>query len=568
MPGFLVSNVNKSFKLNNLYNEKCVYENLECAFKVCRNTLNKFLDDKILQENERYIIVTDGVLLNKKTLMEQYQCDSLFALIITMYQQHGIKFPDYFRGGVSGALYDKVENQWHIWTGHVGDNALFYYRCQNQFIVASQVNYILDNIEKNTLTLNEQAVYSMLTYGFMYDDRTYANEIKRIPPGCVLTISDEGIGISRYYVVDNNKIDVSSWSKDDIIDELDRRFRNAVKLEFDKDLEYGYSHLVDLSGGFDCRMTAWVAHDMGYTDCINICYSQSTGNDFPIAQEIAAKLNSTLFFRQMDDAKFLSEIDRLTALSSGVDRYSAITGGEDMLRHMDCDTFGVEHTGLLGDVVISSFVRTEEENTERKMGAMCSEVLKDRVLDEHIFQYPNTEIQKMYIRGFYGACSSVMIRRNYVEVAAPFIDPDVLDFCMSIPLEYRADHKIYNEWIIKKYPGAADIRWSHNDRKITDSKFRGTMRALRYRGWDKICRVLAPKKYVTSYNMNPFDYWYISKPEIRNVMDTYYREHLNCPVLPIAIRRDMECLYANGSAYDKTLVLSAQSALELYFGLF
>lgn len=99
MPGFLVSNVNKSFKLNNLYNEKCVYENLECAFKVCRNTLNKFLDDKILQENERYIIVTDGVLLNKKTLMEQYQCDSLFALIITMYQQHGIKFPDYFRGG-------------------------------------------------------------------------------------------------------------------------------------------------------------------------------------------------------------------------------------------------------------------------------------------------------------------------------------------------------------------------------------------------------------------------------------------------------------------------------------
>ena len=67
--------------------------------------------------------------------------------------------------------------------------------------------------------------------------------------------------------------------------------------------------------------------------------------------------------------------------------------------------------------------------------------------------------------------------------------------------------------------------------------------------------------------MNPFDYWYTSKPEIKDVMDTYYQEHINCPVLPAAVRRDMEYLYANGSAYDKTLVLTAQSALELYFGL-
>lgn len=565
MPGFLVSNVKQDYVLNNMYNSKCITEELPCVFSVHRNTLNKFLGDKVFKDNEDYILVTDGVILNKSKLMEQYQSRSLFDLIIAMYQQHNTDFPAFLRGGESGALYDKAKSTWYIWTGHTGDNAVFYYTNKAQFIVASQVNYILDNIDKSSLTLNEQAVYSMLTYGFMYDDRTYANEIKRIPPGCMLTISEQDLRISQYYVVQNNKVDVSGWTKGEIIEELDRRFKNAVKLEFDKDIEYGYSHLVDLSGGFDCRMTAWVAHEMGYTDCVNICYSQSSGNDFRIAQEIGAKLNNRLFYRQLDDAKFIGDIDRLTRLSNGVDRYSAITGGEDLLRHMNCDIFGVEHTGLLGDVVISSFISSIDENTDRKMGAMCSEVLKDRVSKDHIFQYPNTEIQKMYIRGFYGACSSVMIRRNYVEVSSPFIDPDVLDFCMSIPLEYRMNHLIYNEWMIAKYPGAADIRWSHNDKKVTDGKIKGMLREIRYRGLDKACRILAPKKYVTNYNMNPFDYWYQTKAEVRNIMDTYYQEHKECLLLPVKVREDMQYLYTHGCAYDKTLVLTVQSAVEMYF---
>lgn len=44
----------------------------------------------------------------------------------------------------------------------------------------------------------------------------------------------------------------------DLIDMLDEKFRAVVKLEFDKDIEYGYKYLVDLSGGLDSRMTSWV----------------------------------------------------------------------------------------------------------------------------------------------------------------------------------------------------------------------------------------------------------------------------------------------------------------------
>ncbi len=72
--GFFVSNCSVSFDLRDYYKEKCVAQKMDFATEgitVKRQTLNKFMDDKILDDNNDYLIVLEGYLLNKHDLLEK-----------------------------------------------------------------------------------------------------------------------------------------------------------------------------------------------------------------------------------------------------------------------------------------------------------------------------------------------------------------------------------------------------------------------------------------------------------------------------------------------------------------
>ena len=74
MPGFLgVYNENANFlncfdncKRLDLINDKVFTESVYLE----RRTINKFLNDKLFLETEKFIIITEGVILNSKDLSE------------------------------------------------------------------------------------------------------------------------------------------------------------------------------------------------------------------------------------------------------------------------------------------------------------------------------------------------------------------------------------------------------------------------------------------------------------------------------------------------------------------
>lgn len=100
-----------------------------------------------------------------------------------------------------------------------------------------------------------------------------------------------------------------NMTEDEAVYMIDKAFRKAVKREFDKDREYGYEHLVDLSGGLDSRMVAWVAHEMGYTKQTNYTYCKAKYLDFKISSRIASDLQHEYYFKQLDDFQWIYEID-------------------------------------------------------------------------------------------------------------------------------------------------------------------------------------------------------------------------------------------------------------------
>lgn len=573
MPGFFVSNRRVKVELRNRYPERCVQEELNSAEVTAkRNTLNKFMLDKSLAEADDCIVIMEGYLLNKLALFEQYGVDNVADLAATMYRKKGDAFFSEFRGGFAGALCDKKLDKWLVFTNQSGDNPVFYAKTADGFYAGSQVNYVVDACKSAgvSLTFDESAAYQMLTYAFMTNDVTFSREIKRLRGGTYLYFQGGEGCVKTYHTFKKDPSRFASCTEDEMIEQIDRAFRAAVKLEYDKDREYGYEHLTDISGGLDSRMTTWVPYEMGYNPIQLLTYCKANYADELIAKEIAGYWKAPLLVKPLDDAAFLYDIDEVTFLNGGLSLYSAISGGNHMLRSMNMDRYGVEHTGMNGDVILGSWYRKVDDGQRRWPTGRYSNKLSHR-LPESVLRYVESfddhEIFMWYTRGFQGMANTYQIRKNYTEASSPFMNVEFMQVCMDIPVQYRMGHGIYKKWILAKYPQAAQFKWEKTNAKITESKLVGKLRHIFTNGPKKLLRMMGKASAISTV-MVPFEYFLARNEKLRAYRDRYFEEGIaQLPIsLPEQLKTDMRELYQTGTANEQSMVLTVLAAVKLYFG--
>lgn len=568
MPGFLISNFIETSQLINNYPEYCVYEELEVlGYRICRNTLKKFMDDKLFSQDNELVLITEGVILNKSELIEKYHQKTFFLTVKKMIALKGKKFFSDFRGSFCGAVYDKITKEWIVYTNQVGDHPIFYYNCGEKFIVATQVNYILDTLKLNRkhITLDKKAVYDMLTFAFMEQNNTYAKEIKRLAAGSYIEISNGQMNINSYHKFDREKYGLKNLNERELIEKIDEKFRKAVELEYEKDLEYGYKFYTDLSGGLDSRMTMWVGSCMGYLPMTHLTYCQANYKDELIAKKLADYWNNEIIVKSLNDALFMQDIDKIISMNAGLSLYSGITGGMRLLEMLNTQKMGLEHTGQLGDAVLGSFYKKQEQILKWNLTGMYSERLRDKISEEYKHIFADNELYLLYTRGFQGAACTHLIRQNYTEVSSPFMDVDFLELCYSIPAELRINHNIYIKWILEKYPEAAGFIWEKTGCKLTAGKLEKFLKKLRIAGPIKIRNMLKIPAAISDKGMNPMDYWYMTNPELRKYMDHYFEDNVRNEMLDFEMRECLKKYYQEGTVLEKTQALTAIGAVRYYF---
>ena len=571
MPGFIISNYEHNEKLI-----KCNTTNIVVgeffldSFFVKRATLNKFFDDKAFFQDDFYCIVVEGVLLNKTQLYNKYDVDSVHNLVIKMYQSEGEVFFRNFRGSFSGALYIKAEGKWIIYTNHYGDNTVYYSINDGKIVIGSQIRYILNVLKGNNcrISLNENAVYSMLTYGYMHDDNTYANEIKRLPPGHYVVYKGENLKVNKYFDIKPGKYNLSNKSEDEIIDKLDCLFRDAVKLEYEKDNEYGYKHIAQLSGGLDSRMCLWVANELGYKSITCMTFAQSNSLDDTIAREIAKDLSIQILVWPMDSAEHLVHIDEYISMNYGTALYGGIGAEKEILSALDMSQYGLVHTGQIGDVVDGCFLKNKKELDDFSNGGAYSNIMPPQPIDHS--QFYDREDYLMYVRGFLGCLSSHIYTRNYTEVASPFLNVDLFEYCLSIPVEMRTNHELYKKWILKKHPQAAEYIWEQLGYRINDRMINIIFRKIKNMIADPyiLLRKLGINSCKTRKNivgMNPYDLWWENNKRFREVYNAYYADNINNKIISDDLKSKIQLLYNSGNTNEKMMAITALGAINYYF---
>lgn len=528
-----------------------------------KNLLNKFPDDVVYAQTKEFDCFFDGYILDKQELCSKYEETDWKDVFIKNCKNNIVE--DDYRGGFCGFV--AYEEETSCFVDHLGNRTLYYYFQNNRLIISNNMNYVVKALRENEIepVFDENAAKYLMSFGAMPDDTTFVKDVKRVLPGYKIHFKNGKVIKERYYQIDNRKI-LKGITEDEAIEMLDASFRCAIKREFDKDREYGYRHLVDLSGGLDSRMVTWVAHAMGYTDQVNVSYSRSDYLDQKISKQIAIDLKHQYLFTPLDDCNWVYDVDEIVKMNNGAALYSGISGGNRVLSLMNTGCFGIEHTGMVGDVIPSSFYKEEEiaYGSPRFDLHRYSNKLSYEFDSEILEEYPNQEIFALHTRGILCAASSYIIRQKYVETSSPFLDVDFVNTCMSLPFEYRKKHYIYLKWMEKKYPQATEYGWE---------KWGGVkpkLSHIKYRRFVTAKRLLQMKansivKRTSKDNMNPLEYWYVNDKGILSFYQNYYEQNIDLIVVSEDIRNDMKSLFETGTATEKAMVLTILGIFKNYF---
>lgn len=550
----------KNLQCSSLRKKKGMIKEIKGCF-LYMNLLNKFYNDTIMCEDGFFL---EGYISNKSELIDEKNNDSWEELYKKMCLNN--LFPELLRGSFSGVYYAEGEKV-TFFTDQVGSKALYYYCTGGKCIVSSRLKWIVEILDENFIEyhFDEMAAQYMLTYGYMLDDTTFIKEIKRILPGNKIEINKNKCVRIQYYIptIENQK----DITEDEALRLLDDAFRKAVKREFEKDQEYGYKHLVDLSGGLDSRMVTWVAHEMGYRDQTNFTYCKAKYLDFKISSRIARDLKHGYYFKQLDDFQWIYEVEDILKLNNGMALFCGITGGKDCLSNFDKYTYGIEHTGMIGDVIVSCFAKNEKcahripQYGLNQYSSLLNYDYKKELLD----QYENQEIFDVYTRGFLGAMSTYAIRQNYFEVGSPFLDIDFMETCFRIPIKYRKQHNIYLKWIKRYYKGATKYgweKWAGVPPKQEFAWIRDEAFAVR-----KIKRIIGSLfGYQINDNMNPIDFWYEKDKEVQQFFEQYFNDNINNTCITCELKKDVTQLFKQGTGIEKMQAITVLGMTKLYFG--
>ena len=422
-------------------------------------------------------------------------------------------FFDAFRGMFSGAVYFKKLRKWLVFSDHIGNKPVFYYAREGQVILGSQLSDITNTMHHNHIPvqLDRNGANQFATFGCFMDESTWISGVRRILPCDCIELCSGTVQVRTYHHFAERSDE--QMTEDEAIQRLDAAFCQAVQRGIDKNREYGYTGIIDISGGADSRMIAYTAKRLGASDTILAHYSQSDSNEMKIALHIANQLDLSCYANTLDDAEFMRDAEENTRMNSGVSYYFGLTGGKRVLRALSGSPVGIEFTGLLGDISEGAMLGVngmDAPSLNYQRFHISSAVPLSEITVNTLDRFQTDNMFWLFTRGMLCGMGTFPIRQHYVEPYTPYGDVDFMDAIQSIPYEMKTKQKIQLKWMKQFYPQALQIMYATTGLPLSmDLAPLGPQFTRVY------VKLLSIKSHFTgraATNMNPIARWEQEKP--------------------------------------------------------
>jgi asparagine synthetase B (glutamine-hydrolysing) len=478
----------------------------------------KFKDDCIVSNTEKHILILDGVIFNKSELLEGKTL-SWEDYFVSNFLDDPTECLQRLRGEFSGCFYDKQSNKLWLFNNPTNTKQIFYFQHQETFLFASDAKDLIEllNTQQLDLQLNPDAFYSFLAYGGLLQNTHWIKGAQKLTAGSILSIRDNRKIEYRYksFLVSENE-----KTKEEYLDLFDQLITQAVKREWEKDIEYNYKHFSTLSGGLDSRVNVMLARKLGFTKQTNFCCSQKEYDDHKTSKKMAADFGHKYYFHALDKAEHIfKEKTLMTDIGGSVDYMGPAHLKFGLQKYWNSE-FGIIHSGQVGDGVLGGFVVDNKViSPQVNYGRVSYSIFPKNEDFENRFTtlYSSDEEFKLYERAFSITNAGFWINEDLSYYSSPFLDSDVLDLLMGMPYSIKNQGLFYLEWMNRFHPEMTQYPWEtikSRPNALWKKKYAKWWLRLRF-GWRKI---LSPS-YRLKSQMTPEQYWFNTNVSIQE----YYR---------------------------------------------
>jgi len=176
-------------------------------------------------------------------------------VVLKAYQEWGSNFIHKLNGMFAFAIWDRRNNELFIARDRFGVKPIYYYLRGNTFIFASEIKSILKHPDIS-VSVNIEALNEYFSFQNIFSDLTLFDGIKLLPAGSILKIKLgdlHSLKIEKYW--DYNFFDETNIKEDECIEELNNLFTQSVNRQLISDVEIGSY----LSGGMDSGSITCIA---------------------------------------------------------------------------------------------------------------------------------------------------------------------------------------------------------------------------------------------------------------------------------------------------------------------
>lgn len=212
------------------------------------------------------------------------------------------------------ALVDPLEDTVLVATDVLSTRPVYYTQLSDGVAFSSSLLATLT--QRDSLTVDRQAVADMLSFGLVFGEKTYATEANALPPASVLEYADGDASVTRYYTPDYGREPASGY----VTRTLDH-LRNAVT---DAVRTAPQNTGLWLSGGLDSRTLAALLRDEhGRVQSLTYDGNPPDGSNLQPARQTADVLDLDHREVPVDPGDFAQDVQRGIAVTDGLKTWSS-----------------------------------------------------------------------------------------------------------------------------------------------------------------------------------------------------------------------------------------------------
>lgn len=245
--------------------------------------------------SKRYVIVFNGEVYNFKEIAKELHTDfrtsSDTEVILEAFEQWGVTFINKLNGMFAIAIYDKQERKLFLFRDRMGIKPLFYYWDSEHLVFASELKALMQVARiKQNREINNQAINEFLHLGYIPEPNTIYRYIHKFPSGHFGIVTEEGLRIEAYWMIEGSVRRNLITPKEDAKDRLKELLERSVKYRLISDVPIG----TFLSGGIDSSLVTAIAQNQTKEKIktFSIGFSETKYNEATYARQVAEFLGT------------------------------------------------------------------------------------------------------------------------------------------------------------------------------------------------------------------------------------------------------------------------------------